>query len=117
MISGLALAIALLLARTASTNRHVRARLTTSAMVAAAYAVVGAALERGAIGGGMQEQLRTIQPLLLAFAVVNSLVALAINPLRADRLPDRFPTIVQDAIVIGLFGLAATLLLQERIFA
>jgi CRP-like cAMP-binding protein len=45
------------------------------------------------------------------------LVAVVINPWRIHRLPDRFPTIVQDAIVIGLFGLGATLILQEKIFA
>ena len=39
---------------------------------------------------------------------------MAINPWRDDRLPDRFPTIVQDAIVIALFAVAATLFLQEQ---
>ena len=65
----------------------------------------------------MQQQIATVQPLLLAFSIVNALVALLINPWRADRLPDRFPTIVQDAIVLVLFAFAATLLLQEKVFA
>src|SRR4029077_2623134 len=33
------------------------------------------------------------------------------------RLPDRFPKIVQDAIVIGMFAIAATIMLPERVFA
>ena len=32
-------------------------------------------------------------------------------------LPDRFPTIVQDFIVIGLFAVAMTVILQDRIVA
>src|SRR6185503_4144042 len=31
--------------------------------------------------------------------------------------PDQFPNIVQDAIIIGLFALAASLFLQERVLA
>ncbi|MCC7416074.1 MAG: mechanosensitive ion channel [Acidobacteria bacterium] len=41
----------------------------------------------------------------------------AVNPWRENRLPDRFPAIVQDAMVIGLFALIAALVLQERVFA
>src|SRR5688572_2182798 len=54
---------------------------------------------------------------MLAFGVVNVIVVLAINPWRVDRIPDRFPNIVQDAIIIALFALASTLLLRERILA
>ena len=47
----------------------------------------------------------------------NATVALVINPWRQDRIPDRFPNIVQDAIVIGLFAVAATIFLPEKIAA
>ena len=53
----------------------------------------------------------------MAFAVVNLVVALALNPWRADRLPDRFPAIVQDTLLILLFGAVATLILRDRILA
>ncbi len=56
-------------------------------------------------------------PLVIALGVINAGVALALNPLREDRVPDRFPHIVQDAIVIALFAIAATLILRERILA
>ena len=53
----------------------------------------------------------------MAFAVVNLVVALTLNPWRADRLPDRFPAIVQDTLLILLFGTVATLILRDRILA
>ena len=34
-----------------------------------------------------------------------------------NRLPDRFPGIVQDALLVLLFGIAATLILRDRILA
>src|SRR5262245_6252218 len=117
MIWGLVLFIATLALRSASLNRHVRARLMTSAWVAAGYALLDALLVYGRLSPELQQQLVYLKPLLIAFGTINSAVALAINPLRVDRLPDRFPTIVQDAIVIILFGLTATFLLQEKIFA
>ena len=37
-----------------------------------------------------------------------------VNPLREDRIPERFPTIVQDVIVFSLFMLVATLVMDEK---
>jgi small-conductance mechanosensitive channel/CRP-like cAMP-binding protein len=42
-------------------------------------------------------------------------VSLLFNPWRQNRASDRVPAIVQDVIVIGLFVLAATLLLDEKL--
>jgi small-conductance mechanosensitive channel/CRP-like cAMP-binding protein len=117
MIAGFALFAVMLALRAASRNRHVRARLLASAVVSFGYAVLAILLGSGRISPELQAQLRVVQPLLVAFGVINSLVALIINPWKADRPPDRFPTIVQDAIVISLFALTATFLLQEKIFA
>jgi CRP-like cAMP-binding protein len=44
-------------------------------------------------------------------------VVAAVNPWREDRLPDRFPTIVQDSLIIALFALVAILFMQEKILA
>lgn len=55
-------------------------------------------------------QLRAFQNLAIAAALINAVVLIAINPLRADRVPERFPAIVQDAVIIGLVLLAATYL-------
>jgi small-conductance mechanosensitive channel/CRP-like cAMP-binding protein len=117
MIPSLVLFIAVLFLGAVTPNRHVRHRLWLSAAAFGLYAGLGAAARYHLLTTGMQEQVNLIQPLLLVFAAINGLVALIINPWRVHRLPDRFPTIVQDAIVIGLFGLGATLILQEKIFA
>jgi small-conductance mechanosensitive channel/CRP-like cAMP-binding protein len=106
-----------LILRAGSSNRHVRSRLLGSAFAFGAYGLLAAAQSRGALSDGLRQQIATVQPLLLVFGVINAVVALIINPWRTDRLPDRFPTIVQDTIVIGVFALGATMILQERVFA
>ena len=45
------------------------------------------------------------------------MLIVALNPLRDDRVPDRFPTIVQDAIIVALFVVVATVVLKEKILA
>src|SRR5205085_3869995 len=54
---------------------------------------------------------------LLAFAVANAIGVLVINPWRLDRIPERFPNIVQDTMVIALFGVAAMLFLPDKVVA
>ncbi len=117
MIVGFALVVLALVLRSASANRHVRGRLTTSSIAFAAYALIAFVRTQQALSPALQSQLGFAQPLLLAFGLITALTALVINPWRVDRLPDRFPTIVQDSIVISLFAIAATLILQDRIFA
>ena len=48
-------------------------------------------------------------------AIVNAVVALVANKWRDDRPNDRFPGIVQDAAVIGLFVAIGTVLLREQL--
>jgi small-conductance mechanosensitive channel/CRP-like cAMP-binding protein len=103
--------------RVAARNPHVRARLTASAVVFAVYGVFALLLASGRVSPALAGQLPTVQPLLLAFGIINGVVALLINRWKGSGPPDRFPTIVQDAIVILLFTVTATFLLQERIFA
>ena len=116
---GMSLACAAAMAglRAVHRNRHVRGRLATSALAFVGAAIVGAVLTTHRLSREFEDSIRLVAPLLLAFGAVNALVALVINPWRVDRLPDRFPTIVQDAIVIALFALAATAVLQEKVFA
>lgn len=117
MAVGFALFFITLALRGASANRHVRGRLFASALAFAGYALLAAALRYPRLSPDLAGQLRTVGPLLLAFGVIAALVALLINPWRVDRLPDHFPNIVQDVIVIVLFTIVATMLLQERMFA
>ena len=117
MIPSLVLFIAVLILSAVSSNRHIRQRLLVSGLAFGTYAALAAAVRYHVLTPDMQQLVVTLQPLLLVFAAINGLVALIINPWRVNRLPDRFPTIVQDAIVIGLFALGATMILQEKVFA
>jgi CRP-like cAMP-binding protein len=52
----------------------------------------------------------SLERLALAAALINLFVITIVNPLRHDRVPDRFPSILQDALVIGLLAVVATAL-------
>jgi CRP-like cAMP-binding protein len=69
------------------------------------------------ISADLRRHIGIVNPLLLAFGLINVVVIVAINPWRVNRIPEKFPNIVQDALVIALFALTATLYLQERILA
>ena len=117
LIVGIVLVAVTLTARAATTNRFIRSRLSVSAVVFAADVVAELLLASGRLPPEIAAQIRAGAPLLLAFGSSNAIVALVINPWRHDRIPDRFPNIVQDAIVIGLFAVAATIFLPEKIAA
>ena len=57
-----------------------------------------------------------IEQLLLALALVNLVVTLLLNPWFTDRVPDRAPAIVQDTVVIALFGATAVFVLRNTTF-
>jgi small-conductance mechanosensitive channel len=103
--------------RGVSVNRLVRSRLLASALIFGAYAAAGALAAYAPLPPDVAGQIRTLSPLLLAFAASMLVVIVAINPWREDRLPDRFPTIVQDSLIIALFALVAILFMQEKILA
>ena len=101
----------------ATINRHIRGRLLLSASLFATFVLAAISLNYLALADDTRRLLSDINPLVMAFAVINLVVALALNPWRLDRLPERFPAIVQDTLLILLFGLAATLILRDRILA
>jgi small-conductance mechanosensitive channel/CRP-like cAMP-binding protein len=117
IIVGVALLLVTIALRGASANRLVRSRLLTSCLLFGAYAIAAVLARYGPLPPEVAEQIRSFNPLLLAFGLSTLVVVVAINPWREDRLPDRFPTIVQDAIIIALFALVAVLFMQEKILA
>lgn len=117
MITGLALFLIALAARSGTLNRYIRSRLLISSLLFAVYAAAEALLAYGRVPPPVAAQIRTALPLLLAFGLANAIVVLAINPWRADRIPEHFPNIVQDTIVIVLFAIAATLVLPDKVAA
>jgi small-conductance mechanosensitive channel len=103
-----------LVVRAASVNRLVRRKLRLSFFLALVYTVVSVALGRSALTPDMAARVLSVIQLCMALAIINLIVVIAINPLRADRVPERFPNIVQDTIIIALFLMVATVVMQEK---
>jgi small-conductance mechanosensitive channel/CRP-like cAMP-binding protein len=103
--------------RRATVNRHIRGRLLLSAILLAVYTVAVSSIYWFRLPEETVQTLRAINPLLLLFAIINLIVTVTINPWRSDRIPERFPNIVQDTLVIAVFALVATLILRDRILA
>jgi len=114
VVLGLALLILSVLVRTVSRNRLVRRKLRLSILLFAVYAVVSLLTQQFGLTAEMAATVLSVNRLLLALAAINLVVVVVINPLRVDRMPERFPAIVQDTIIIGLFMLVATVALQEK---
>src|SRR5688500_17611184 len=61
------------------------------------------------------EKFGSVEKLGFSAALINLLVTVLLNPLRQDRIPDRFPSILQDAVVLGLLMLVATSVFDEQL--
>ena len=98
-------------------NRLVRRKLRLSLILFIAYVTidVATALYGYRFSPATQEQLTAFGKLALAAGLINAAVFVLVNPLRVDRVPDRFPIILQDAIVIALILLAATFLSSQLV--
>jgi len=95
-----------------TTNGLVRRKLRLSILLTVAYLGAYGASATGRFPEAAG-QLMAFGRLALAAGLINAFVYVLINPLRVDRIPDRFPAIVQDAIVIGLVLLASTFISQS----
>ena len=117
MILGAAAIAAALGMMSISVNRLVRRKLRLSLVLLSAFAVSELVLIfYGNRLGATPETLAQVGAfarLAVAAAIINAAVTLLINPIREDRVPERFPAILQDAIVIGLVLLASTFLSQQ----
>lgn len=96
-------------------NRLIRRKLRLSLILLVVYIGVDVADALNLFSGPAQEQLEAFGRLALAAAIINAIVFLLINPIRVDRVPERFPVILQDAIVIALLLLASTFLSQQLV--
>jgi small-conductance mechanosensitive channel len=92
-------------------NRTIRRRMGWTLAVVALQVALHFAGDYGLISAFAQA--RAVEQLLLTLAVVNTLVALALNPWFSDRVRDRAPAIVQDAIVIAVVVLAGLFMFQQ----
>jgi small-conductance mechanosensitive channel/CRP-like cAMP-binding protein len=81
------------------------------------YVVANAALPWLAIDMRLDARIRSWEQLLLALAILNAIVVVVVNPLRQDRLPERFPGILQDTILVAAYVLVATFVFRETLAA
>jgi len=97
-------------------NRLVRRKLKLSLLLLGAYVVVHLVLGLElAADAAVDEQLISIERLAFAAGLINLAVIALLNPLREDRVPDRYPAILQDFLVIGLLFLVATLVFHDKL--
>jgi len=110
-------AFALILAiRVVTVNRLVQRKLRLSLIFLVGYIAIGVFLVmRPGMGAQAQAQLQAFEKLAMAAALINALVFSLANPLRHDRVPDRFPIILQDAMVIALVIASAMFLSSELV--
>jgi small-conductance mechanosensitive channel/CRP-like cAMP-binding protein len=111
---GLTLLVVAAVVRAVTPNRLVRSKLRLTLFVAATAVVLAVGLALGAPPTDLAARLADVERLLLALGVINFAVTVAINPLGADRVPSRFPAILQDAVVVGFFLVVATVVMQEK---
>lgn len=112
---GAVLFVTALGASLASRNRLVARKMRLSVYLLGAFLILRVVLLRGMLDAGVAPQAEIVSRLLLLLAAINGVIALGVNPFRDDRIPDRFPAIVQDAIVVGLFLAVATLVYPDRL--
>src|SRR5687767_14836904 len=109
LIAGAAALVLALAISSFTANRLVRRKLRLSIFLLGAY-VVGhiVAAVRPDLWPADNSKFYSFEQLALAAALINLFVVALLNPVREDRVPDRFPSIVQDAVVIGVLLLMAT---------
>lgn len=94
-------------------NRLIRRKLRLSLILLVLYLIVDIAVALYPFSADTAAQLVTFSKLALTAAMINAAVFVLINPLRVDRVPERFPIILQDFIVIALILLASTFLSSQ----
>lgn len=116
LVGAVVLLLALVL-RSFTVNRYVRRRLSFTVALALVYVAGDAVLAWARVDTGLDARLRSWEQLLLALAILNALVVVLVNPLRQDRLPDHFPGILQDTILVVAYALVATFVFRETLAA
>jgi small-conductance mechanosensitive channel/CRP-like cAMP-binding protein len=118
LIAGAAALVVALAVSSFTPNRLVRRKLRLSLFLLGLY-VLGhiVAAFRPDLWPAADSQFYSFERLALAAALINLFVVTLLNPVREDRVPDSFPSIVQDAVVIGLLLLMATFALGTELIA
>ncbi len=96
-------------------NRLVQRKLRLSLVLFAGYILFNLVVWQRPVSCRLDGDLRALERLVFAAAAINLLVYALVNPLRSDRVPDAFPSILQDAMVIGLLVLIATFVFEDKL--
>jgi small-conductance mechanosensitive channel/CRP-like cAMP-binding protein len=115
LIAGVAAFAATLLIISLTRNDLVRRKLKLSLFLFGGYALFNVILWQRPGFPGAEADLRSIERLVFAAAGINLLVHVLLNPFRHNRVPDAFPSILQDAIVIGILLVVATFVFQDKL--
>jgi small-conductance mechanosensitive channel len=116
LIAGVAALATTLAISSLTVNRLIQRRLRLSLLLFGAYIVLHAGLAfRPVLDQGIDAEIRSFEQLAFAAGLINLLVISSINPIRADRVPDRYPAILQDFIVVGLLLLVATFVFHDKL--
>jgi small-conductance mechanosensitive channel/CRP-like cAMP-binding protein len=112
---GVAAFVLVLGLRAATLNTVIRRKLGFSAFLLAGFAALSLIPESFWAGRAQLEaQVHAGTQLLFVLAAINALVTLIVNPLRADRVPDRFPIILQDSMVIAGFLVVGSIAMPDK---
>ena len=115
LIAGVAAFAATLLIISLTRNDLVRRKLKLSLFLFGGYALFNVILWQRPGFPVAEADLRSIERLVFAAAGINLLVHVLLNPFRQNRVPDAFPSILQDAIVIGILLVVATFVFQDKL--
>ena len=116
LILGVAALAATLAVSSLTTNRLVKRKLRLSTFLLGAYIILNLVLAVRPVADATADgEIRALEQLALAAAIINLLVVSLINPLRVDRVPDAFPSILQDAVVIGVLLLVSTFVFDDKL--
>ncbi len=115
VVAGLILIGLAAVVRAFTNNRVVRGRVRLTMGLGVLFVGINAVLAASdLVRPEMRPLVVSISQLLFAYALIHFVVLVLVNPLRADRVPDYFPTIVQDVLVFVLFAIVATLVMEEK---
>jgi small-conductance mechanosensitive channel/CRP-like cAMP-binding protein len=116
LIVGVAALAATFAVSSLTVNRLIQRKLRLSLALLGAYIVLHIVLAlQPSLTATVDEELSSLERLALAAGLINLLVIAFLNPLREDRVPDRYPAILQEFIVIGLLLLVATFVFHDRL--
>src|SRR3982751_2410662 len=117
LITSVAALAAALVTTSVTPNALVKRKLRLSVFLFSTYVILHLVLlvRPEVVPRNLDHDLRSLEQLALAAGFINLLVVGLINPLRSDRVPDAFPAILQDAIIIGIVVLVATFVFDDRL--